>query len=634
MSGICGIIDLTRQGRADGEIVRRMAAVLRHRGPDSEGFYDSPDVSLAVRRLSIVDLKRGDQPLFNEDRTIALVFDGEIYNYRELRDSLRRRNHILNTDSDGETLIHLYEEYGLGLFSHVRGMYAFALWDSQIGRLLLAVDHVGMKPLYLHERDGKLFFASEAKALFADPSMPRRLNLAVLDAYLSFGYTMDADSLFEGVWRLPPGHFYIAEVGKTPSLQAFWEYPPPSRDGRPQQEGVVVNEARDLLADTVRIHLRSDVPPGLLLGGGIESAVLLGLVARESGTDVKTFSIGYDSEGDFTDMRRLSGHFHSDHHEQMISAADWWSGLEQLSYFNDEPVANITAISLLLLAEAAAQSVKTVLSGFGAAAVFGGAPAHYAIPQMLNQRRPNYIASAPIQNIMNVDEPTPNSSRIHSDRFSLNDAAVRLKTIVDAVFNDDLRTKLYRPDLLEQTQNTAIGFASVIERSWRDDGYDTAQALVINSWLAGNGCLSLDRATMAVSLEGRAPFLDPVLLKFAANVPAALRLRDHQYVLREAARPYLPDFALERPKQPAHRPLLRWFDGELSGNIREVLLNPNGFITTFVNRAALENLVKDHFWGRTKQYEIIFRLLVLELWGQAFIKPVVFSGQPSLDKGH
>ena len=195
MSGICGIIDLTRQGRAEGEIVRRMAAVLRHRGPDSEGFYDAPDVALAVRRLSIVDLKRGDQPLYNEDRTITLVFDGEIYNYRELRDSLRRRNHILNTESDGETLIHLYEEYGLGLFSHLRGMYAFALWDSHIGRLLLAVDHVGMKPLSLHERDGKLFFASEAKALFADPSMLRRLNLAALDAYLSFGYPLDASSL-------------------------------------------------------------------------------------------------------------------------------------------------------------------------------------------------------------------------------------------------------------------------------------------------------------------------------------------------------------------------------------------------------------------------------------------------------
>ncbi len=632
MSGICGIIDLTRQGRVDAQLVQHMAALLRHRGPDSDGFYDATDVSLGVRRLSIIDLKGGDQPLFNEDHTVALVFDGVIYNYRELRDMLRRRNHILNTESDGETIVHLYEEFGLGLFSHLRGMYAFALWDSHSGRLVLAVDHIGMKPLYLHERDGKLFFASEAKALFADPATPRRLNRDSLDSYLRFGYRMGTETLFEGLKLLSPGHAYVIEPGKDPFLHAFWEFPKPSPDGRARQEGIIITEARDLLTDTVGIHLRSDVSSGILLGSGIESAALLAFAARQSGSSIKTFSLNYDHEAEVSVTSRLVEHFHSDHHEQQISAADWWHGLEQFSYFSDEPVANTTAISLLLLAEGASQSVKTALTSSHAALVFGGSPAHYAIPQMLNQQRGNYLPSAPLQNILGADEAAQNPARIQSNSLPLKNAAERLKPIRDAVFNDDLRAKLYSPDLLGRSEYNSQIFASMIEHSWRDDPYDTAQALVLNSWLTGNGCLTVDRASMAASLEVRTPFLDSVVLKFAANIPSALRLRDHQYVLREVARPYLPDFALERPKQPIHTPLLDWFDGELESHIREVLLNPNGFITDYFNRAALESLLKDHFWGRTKHYEIIFRLLVLELWGQTLIKPVVFSGQPPLAK--
>ena len=188
MCGICGMIDLTRQGRADLTQVQRMADTIRHRGPDGEGFYSSPDVALGMRRLSIIDVGGSNQPLYNEDHTIALVFNGEIYNYRELRDLLKHHNHILNTEGDGETIIHLYEEYGLNLFSHLRGMYSFALCDSNTGRLILAVDHIGMKPLYIHESNGKLLFASEAKALFSDPTVPRRLNLDLLDTYLSFGF--------------------------------------------------------------------------------------------------------------------------------------------------------------------------------------------------------------------------------------------------------------------------------------------------------------------------------------------------------------------------------------------------------------------------------------------------------------
>jgi asparagine synthase (glutamine-hydrolysing) len=333
MCGICGLIDLTGGHRADHALVKGMADLIRHRGPDGDGFHLAPDVALGMRRLSIIDVAGSDQPLYNEDRSIAMVFNGEIYNYRELRDDLIKRGHQPHTAGDGETIIHLYEEYGLDLFRHLRGMYGFALWDSNANRLVLAVDHIGMKPLYLHERDGRLLFASEVKALFADPATPRGLNLNVLDTYLSFGYMIGADTLFEGVRRLPPGHALVAENGST-RLHRYWDFPdytPDSRNRRggsetlpyngqseavsspplyamergaegvglwptegsnpaPAQGGevAVISHARHLLTESVHLHLRSDVPLGLFLSGGIDSAAVLGLMAREAGGRIKT----------------------------------------------------------------------------------------------------------------------------------------------------------------------------------------------------------------------------------------------------------------------------------------------------------------------------------------------------------
>ena len=307
MCGICGVIDLTKQDRADPALVKHMTALIRHRGPDGDGFYTAPHVALGMRRLSIIDVAGSDQPLYNEDHTIALLFNGEIYNYRELRDDLTARGHKLHTGGDGETIIHLYEEYGLDLFRYLRGMYGFALWDSNAQRLVLAVDHIGMKPLYLHERDGKLLFASEVKALFADPDTPREMNMPVLDTYLAFGYMVGPETLFEGVRRLPPGHALVAEQGAT-RLHPYWTFPDfvptpnsPSQlrgagtmGSGPGGEDEIIAHARDLLTESVHLHLRSDVPLGLFLSGGIDSAAVLGLMAQEAEGRIKSFTIGYD----------------------------------------------------------------------------------------------------------------------------------------------------------------------------------------------------------------------------------------------------------------------------------------------------------------------------------------------------
>ncbi len=649
MCGICGMMDITRQGRADPALVRQMAARIHHRGPDGDGFHDAPDVALGMRRLSIIDVAGSDQPLYNEQRSIALVFNGEIYNYRELRHDLKRRNHSFSTDGDGETIIHLYEDYGLNLFGYLRGMYAFALWDSAAERLVLAVDHIGMKPLYLHERDSRLFFASEVKALLADPAAPRELNLDVVDTYLSFGYMIGAETLFKGVRRLPPGHAYIVEKGST-RLHPFWEFGD-RRGGsetlpyKAANDGLIFQEGRDLLADSVRLHLRSDVPLGLFLSGGVDSAAMLALMSQEAGGRVQTYTVGYDTatpDNELLHARRIAEHFKTDHHEMVITAEDWWRGFEKAIYHHDEPIANPSAISLLLLAEDTARHVKVVLTGLGGDELFAGYPNHHAIPAMLARRESWGRFISPLSGVFaSLEGAYPAMKRyrvvgalptylprLRHATLPRDEAMLRMQSFDGMVFSDTLRGQLYGPELMNawrQAQHKERTYAEIITKSWRDDPYNTAQALVINTWLTGNALLHTDKVTMASSLEARVPFFDPVLLKFAARVPSELRMRSNKIVLREAMRPLVPDFALERPKQPFGTPILNWFDNDLSPHIRAALTDPNSFISGLFDRAALETLLKEHFWRRTVQTEVIYRLLTLELWGQRFIKPVTFE---------
>lgn len=652
MCGICGLIDLTGQHRADPALVRRMADLIRHRGPDGDGFYDAPNVALGMRRLSIIDVEGSDQPLYSEDGRIALVFNGEIYNYRELRDDLIKRGHQPRTAGDGETIIHLYEEYGLDLFRHLRGMYAFALWDASAERLVLAVDHIGMKPLYLHQRDGKLLFASEVKALFADPATPRGLNLDVLDTYLAFGYMIGAETLFEGVRRLPPGNALVAENGQT-RLYRYWDFPEfvapsplaPLPEGEENtSEGLrgkinIITRARDLLAESVHLHLRSDVPLGLFLSGGIDSAVVLGLMAQEAGGRIQTYTIGYDMrtpDNELEQARRIAQHFGTAHHERVINADDWWNGLLRYVYAHDEPNANPSAVSLLLLSEETAKHVKVVLTGLGGDELFGGYPHHHTIPQLLQHQRTWGRWFAPMQGALAALEPHYPAMkryriigalptylpRLRQALLPRDEALLRMQSFDGMAFSDALRGQLYGPELraaAQQAQHKTRTYGEILARSWRNNPYDTAQALVINTWLTGNALLSQDKTAMAHSLEARVPFFDPALLRFAAAIPPAVRMKSNKFVLREAVRLYLPPFALQRPKQPFGTPIMAWFEGDLSERIQNVLRDPGAAVRPLFDPAGLDQLLDAHFSGAARHTEVIFRLLLLELWQREFM---------------
>lgn len=623
-----------------------MCAAIQHRGPDGEGIYAPsahPDLAFGMRRLSIIDVDGSDQPLYNEDRTLALVFNGEIYNYRELQKTLIAQGHTLRTRGDGETILHLYEQHGLDLFNHLRGMYAFALWDANAARLVLAVDHIGMKPLYLCQHDGLLRFASEVKALFADASVPRALNLDALDTYLTFGYMIGADTLFGGVTRLMPGHALIAEGGNL-RLHEFYRFGADrigtigTRDYVP--DDVIIESAREKLAESVRLHLRSDVPLGLFLSGGVDSAAMLAHMAQNQ-TEIKTFTVGYamsSPDNELEQARRIAAHFGADHHERVITAEDWWRGFESYIHHHDEPNANPSAVSLLLLSAMTAEHVKVVLTGLGGDELFGGYPHHHNLAWIIEAQN-SLIGRAlrPLQGAFGALEPFyPAFKRwrylgalptyLPKYRHALLPRAAGLRrahSFDGLVWTDSLRDHLYAEPLMTawtRSQHKERAYDAILARSLRGNASNTAQALVINTWLHGNALLNCDKVTMAHSLEARVPFFDPTLLAFAAETPPDLRMRSNKYILREALRPLLPEWALERPKQPFQTPIRDWFAGALRTRIEDRLLDEGAFIRPYFERAPLEKLLRRHFSGRAPQVEIVFRLLTLELWGQHFLR--------------
>ncbi|NDJ74880.1 MAG: asparagine synthase (glutamine-hydrolyzing) [Chloroflexi bacterium] len=648
-----GVLDTRHTGRADPALVRAMTGTIVHRGPDGDGFFHwpeaGPNVALGMRRLSIIDLDTGDQPIYNEDRSLAIVFNGEIYNYLELRAELEQHGHTFRTQTDTETLVHGYEQWGLDLFAHLRGMYAFALWDANAERLLLAVDHVGIKPLYLAERDGRLLFASEVKALFADPDLPRALNLATLDTFLAFGYMIGAETLYDGVRRLPPGHALVIERGGEQKLIRHWNTNYLAPPERPHDIQAIVAEARERLRESVRLHLRSDVPLGLFLSGGIDSATMLALMSQMEPGKVKTFSVGYDvgqgaanPDDETQHARRIAAHFQSDHHEHIITAGDWWDFLLAYVYHHDEPNANPSIVSLQALAELTAQHVKVVLNGTGGDELFCGYRAHRRFPwlvqtaarldRVLPRRARHTLIGKPwktlealypamrrVRFVGALPAYLPEWRALH---LPLHEGLRRLASFEGLTFSDTLRDRLYSADVRaawDRARHKEEAYAAIFRRSYTDDPGDMAQALHIHTWLPGNGLLAVDKVTMAHSLEARVPFFDPPLVDFAMRVPSDVRLQANKFVLREALHADLPDFALQRPKQPFGTPILRWFDHDLRDRVQAVLLDERSLNRGLFKRDALETLLRRHFNGQVDRVQVVFRLLLLELWHRATI---------------
>ncbi|MBI4486295.1 MAG: asparagine synthase (glutamine-hydrolyzing), partial [Acidobacteria bacterium] len=546
MCGIAGVIRLDGRPVYEREI-RAMCRAMVHRGPDDEGVYLGEGVGLGMRRLSIIDLENGQQPVSNEDGSIWVVFNGEIYNFKELRQQLQRRGHTFRTASDTETIVHLYEDFGPRCVDHLRGMFGFALWDERARQLLLARDRLGIKPLFYAPIDGGLAFASELKPILQLPEVERDLNWEGVSHLFTFLATSPSHSIVDGVRKLEPAR--IATIGRKRPLriERYWdlEFAPDER----ATEGALVERLRELLTESVKLHETSDVPIGAFLSGGIDSSAVVATMARLNAGQVKTFSVGFVEAGydELCYARRVAGAFETEHHE-LVLRPDVIQIVEDLTWYLDEPFGDTSAIATYIVSKLAAEHVKVVLTGDGGDELFAGYD-KYVVEQ--RERAYDHVP-APIRKLMGaLAQVMPEGMK--GRRFLRHLALDGSQRYLDAstLFHADEIRKLFRPDSLEQVSRHEPWTAALSHlRGADDDWISAAQYCDLNNYLPLDVLTKVDRMTMAHSIEARPPLLDHRLVEFAATIPARFRLRDGttKYLFKRAMRGILADEIIDRPK--------------------------------------------------------------------------------------
>src|SRR4051812_39881634 len=622
MCGIAGFADSTPTGRPpEFNLVHRMCEVIRHRGPDDEGIHVAPGVGLGMRRLSIIDLSGGRQPIHNETSTIWVVFNGEIYNYRELRVELEAHGHRFSTSSDTETIVHAYEEWGEDAFRRLRGMFAIALWDAPNRSLLLARDRAGQKPLHYAERRGRLYFASEIKSLLAAGAIEPALDLAALDHYLTFLYTPRDASIFEGVHKLPPGHYLRWRDGRT-EVKQYWRIG--ERETFSGSESDAVAALGTVLQDAVRSHMVSDVPLGAFLSGGVDSSAVVGMMSRASSQPVKTFSIGFD-EPEFDELehaRTVARHFGTEHHEFVVRP-DGLTILEDLIGHFDEPFADSSAIPTWYVSEIARRHVTVVLSGDGGDELFGGYDRYLPHPRVARFDRlplPGLRAAASLAWPL-----LPHGARGKNFlRHVAQDPAGRYLDSI-ALFHADERAALYTPEVRARlTGGAERALARHFDRFAALPHDSRMMRFDFETYLPEDVLTKVDRMSMAHSIETRVPLLDNEVIDFAAALPARFKIHDgrRKHVLKETLRALLPDSILNRRKQGFGVPLGTWFRGGLTDLFSDVLDAPRTRQRGYFEPAFVSRLLREHLSGHRDHTLRLWQLLVFELWHRHYLDTV------------
>jgi asparagine synthase (glutamine-hydrolysing) len=625
--GICG------QVRVDGRPVERgtlegMCHLLEHRGPDSRGTHLDGPVGLGIQRLRVIDLQTGDQPIYNEDGTVAVVLNGEIYNYRELREELVAKGHSLSTKGDTEVIAHLYEDLGPGCVERLHGMFAFAVWDASRRRLLIARDRVGKKPLFYSLREGALSFASEIRSLLQDPEVAREVDHHAIDAYLTYQYVPAPQAAFQTARKLPPGSFLWYEDGQI-SIERYWRLRYDSGDP-PTDPAEIHEELRDQIRRAVRRRMISDVPLGAFLSGGIDSATVVASMAEASSEPVKTFSIGFEESewSELPNARLVAEKFSTDHRE-LIVKPDLLSILPKIARHYGEPFADSSSVPSFYVAEMARREVTVALNGDGGDESFAG------YHRYITAARTRAIASAlplPLRRALGrlgelrAERGDPRSSLNRALRLA---RALPLSDEVrygEAMSFFDVRERqdLYTPEFSESIGGPAG--AQIVESAWSDASGDSLVNVLLevdaNTYLPDDLLVKADIATMAYSLEGRSPLLDHQLMEFAASLPGDLKLRgtEKKVVLRDALRGWIPDRILDGPKRGFALPMAGdWFRGELRGFITEVLTDPGTLGRGYFREDGVRGLLEDHLAGRRDHGMQLWGLMMLELWHRELV---------------
>ncbi len=616
MCGIAGIMSFGERPVLAEEL-RRMCGSIRHRGPNDDGYYLRSGIGLGMRRLSIIDLATGHQPVHNEDETVWVVFNGEIYNYRELRAELERQGHRFYTTTDTEVIVHLYEEHGTRCVEKMRGMFAFAVWDERRNRLMVARDRLGIKPLYYSEAGGRLSFGSELKVMLQLPEVESRLSWAAVSHLFTHLSSNHTESIVEGVHKLEPGHVLVAEPNRPIHIERYWDVQ--FRPDYSRTEADFVRGLRELLEESVRMRLMSEVPLGAFLSGGLDSSAIVATMARMMTQPVKTFSIGFPEE-DFNELdyaRRVATEFGTDHHELMIES-NVLEIIDDLAWYLDEPFGDSSAIPTYMVSKLAARHVTVVLSGDGGDEVFAG------YDKYLVEGKERFYRHIPpfARNLLGtIGTMIPEGVKGRNFLRHISFAGPQRYLDASTLFRLEDKKKLFRPEAFEQIARYDPWQveARYLEKD-NGDWLSSVQYRDLKSYLPLDILTKVDRMSMAHSIEARVPLLDHKLVEFAATIPPELRLRNGttKYIFKQAMRGILPDEIIDRRKHGFSIPLGHWFRGRLDGFVRDLLLAPSSVQRGIFNPAYIEQLLHLNKKGRKLDLQL-WTLISFELWCRTFL---------------
>jgi asparagine synthase (glutamine-hydrolysing) len=624
MCAISGIVNLDPQRPVDPATLDRMTDIMSHRGPDGRGTFIDGNAGLGHRRLSIIDLAGGAQPMFNEDESVVTVFNGEIYNYGDLTSDLVARGHRFRTHSDTETIVHAYEEYGKSCLERFRGMFAIALWDTKRRKLLLARDRLGIKPVYYYHGQGFLAFASEIKALLEIPEVPREVDLDALSLYTSLRYVPGPRTMFRNIFKLQPGHCLTLDQYGV-SIRKYWdmEFHP-----RADDEEELLSRFDSVLSESVRLRLVADVPLGVFLSGGLDSSSILAVMSElRRSQGINTFSVGYEEvsgqeaeSNEFEFARMAADAFGSKHHECRIGPRDVQDILPQIVWHLDEPLADPSCIPLYFVSKAAREDITVVLSGEGADEVFGGYSIYHRMLQMENLYRLGGRLLGPLAPLA---RPLVPGERNRAAFDGITTSLEERYRGVSRAFRPEMKRRLLPWDESRHGDELIAGlFESSFHAAGRTTPLNRMLYVDTHIWLPDDLLLKADKITMANQLELRVPFLDHRMVEFASGLPQTAKLRGKtgKALLRRLMKRKLPAPILSRGKKGFPVPTSAWLRTELQDWVKDSLLSSNSATRHLMNPDVVKQVVGDHLDGRVNREQELWTLLVFDAWYRTFMK--------------
>jgi asparagine synthase (glutamine-hydrolysing) len=622
MCGIAGKFNFDRTRPVDRHLLTAMTSVVAHRGPDADGFFVGAGIGLGHRRLSIIDLSTGDQPLTNEDHTIWVVFNGEIYNFSEIRTELQSLGHRFRTGTDTEVIVHGYEQWGDRVVDRFRGMFAFALWDERTRRLLLVRDRIGVKPLYYCATPSGLTFGSEIKSLLEDPDVPRDWSAEGLDAYLTLQYVPCPQTIYRAVWKLPPGHLLIAEGGRV-SVKRYWDLIF-TGDGQAAREEEYLEQLDALVDESVRLRLVSDVPLGAFLSGGIDSSAVVAAMAGTGAGRVVTTTVGFDEQGfnELDHARTVAQHLGVEQHETIVRP-DIADLLPKLVWHFDEPFADSSAVPTYYVSRAAREHVTVALSGDGGDELWAGYARHRVEGWEQTARRWLGPIGGTIAGRLAGGLPLGVKGARSLRHLALPPADAYARKHAYGLFESDARSALYSHDFATEVRNADpfAGFRLAYHSCSSKDPLDRALYVDVKTYLADDIMTKVDRMSMAVSLEAREPLLDHKLLEFAASVPTCLKLKNgrSKYLLRRLLERRIPPAIVDRPKHGFEAPTGAWLRGPLAPLVDSLLSDGRLRARGIFDDRAVAGLWHQHRAGRQDHRHRLWSLVMLELWFRQYV---------------